>query len=198
VKIFSLALLVLAISVTAMADVFVYNTKQTGVEFGYSEDSDAWDQLKSDDTTYVVIQVDSNTPDFVNICTINTWKEKDDVGLKHKYYALDGVYLISFLQTPIAKKNTWIISGTSSELYNTHIMVSGQAKPAKIGSGTFTVASVLNGYTTYGDIENQNVGGGRLSLQLNFRITEELVSRDEDMIDAVSAYLEEVLGFEPF
>ena len=196
-KTFLLALLVLGLSVPAIADVFVYNAKQSGMEFGYDADADAWTQSKSGDTTCVVIQADSNSPGFVNMCSINTWKEKDDEGVMHKYYALDGIYTISFLQTQIAKKNTWIISGTSSDEYNAHIMVSGQARSTKIGSGAYTVAAFLNGYTTYGDIENQNVGGGPLSLQLNFRITEELVSSDEDIIDAISAYFEEVLGYEP-
>jgi hypothetical protein len=197
VKTFLLALLVLGLSVPAIADVFVYNAKQSGMEFGYDADTDAWIQSKSGDTTYIVIQTDSNSPGFVNICAINTWKEKDDEGVMYKYYALDGVYTISFLQTQIAKKNTWIISGTSSDEHNARIMVSGQARSIKIGSGTYTAAALLNGYTTYGDIESENIGGGPLSLQLNFRITEELVSSDEDITDAISAYFEEVLGYEP-
>jgi hypothetical protein len=197
VKTFLLVLLVLGLSVPAVADVLVYNAKQSGMEFGYDADADAWVQSKPGAVAYVVIQTDSNTPGFVSICSINTWKEKDDEGVMHKYYAFDGIYIISFLQTPIAKKNTWVISGTSSERYNARIMVSGQARSIKIGSGAYTAAALLNGYTTYGDIESENIGGGPLSLQLNFRITEELVSSDEDITDAISAYLEEVLGYEP-
>jgi len=186
-----LVLLVLGLSVPAIADVFVYNLKQSGVEFGYNADKDAWAPTKSSYVSYVVIQVDSNSPDSVNIWAIDTWKEKDaDTGETTKYYTVDGPYTISFLQTTIAKKNTWIAEGISSDQSNTRVMVSGQAKSTKIGTDTYTVAATLSGYAIFGDIADEDVGGGPVSLTLNSKITTALVSSDADVPGAISNYFD--------
>ncbi|MGA2171853.1 MAG: hypothetical protein ABSG82_02410 [Sedimentisphaerales bacterium] len=197
-----LVLLVLGLSVPAVANVFVYNLKQSGVEFEYNADTKdgegAWVQSpKSSDTEYVVIQVDSNSPDSVNIYSINTQKGKDpDTGEAYKNYTVDGPYTISFLQTTIAK-NMWIVEGTLDDGYNTRITLSGQAKSSKIGSHTYTVAAALSGYSIYGSInDNQDIGGGPVSLTLNSKITTALVSSDADVIGAIDTYFQG-LGYEP-
>jgi len=192
-----LVLLVLGLSVPAIADVFVYNLKQSGVEFGYNADKDAWGPTKSSYVSYVVIQVDSNSPDSVNIYSINTQKGKDpDTGEAYKNYTVDGPYTISFLQTTIAK-NMWIVEGTLDDGYNTRITLSGQAKSSKIGSHTYTVAAALSGYSIYGSInDNQDIGGGPVSLTLNSKITTALVSSDADVIGAIDTYFQG-LGYEP-
>jgi hypothetical protein len=193
-----LVLLVLGLAVPAIADVFVYNFKLGGVYFE-QDDEGNWVRSKPEgDTLYFVIQVDSNSPDSVNIRVIDTWKEKDDEGVMHKYYTIDGPYTISFLQTLIARKNTWIIEGTTSDEDNTRIMVSGQAKLKKIGTPTYTVAATLTGYLIYGNIESQEVGGHTVSLKLNSKITTALVSSDADVTGAIDAYFgEDGLGYEP-
>jgi hypothetical protein len=201
-----LVLLVLGLSVPAIADVFVYNLKQSGVEFGYDEDKDAWAPKKSSYVSYVVIQVDISASD-VNIWAIDTWKEKDtdedDTPITVKYYTIDGPYTISFLQTTIAKKNTWIVEGISSDEYNTRIMVSGQEKLTKIGTENYTVAATLTGYAIYGDIESQDVGGGPLSLKLNSTITNKILvalASSDEIESAISYYFESEAGgsYEPY
>jgi hypothetical protein len=195
-----LVLLVLGLSVPAIADVFVYNFKESGVDFYYDGDVDAWVQSKpSGDTAYVVIQMDSGSSD-VNIYSIDIWKEKEedeDTGkmTTYTYYSVDGPYTISFLQTTITRKNMWIIEGTASDEENTRMMLSGQAKSTKIGSGTYTVAATLSGYFVFGNIENEDVGGSTVSWKLNSKITKELVSSD-DVISSIDAYFEG-LGYEP-
>lgn len=197
-----LVLLVLGLSVPAIANVFVYNYKESGVEFGYNADANAGAGAwvvppKSSHTTYIVIQADSNSPDSVNLWSIDTWKEKDpDTGETHKYYTVDGLYTINFLETTIAKKKTWIAEGILSDSYSTHIMLSGQTKLTKIGSQPYTVAAALSGYTIYGNIANEDVGGGPVSLTLNTTITKVLVSSDDDVAGAIDTYFQG-FGYEP-
>jgi len=192
-----LVLLVLGLSVPAIADVFVYNFKQSGVELAYNADTDAWVQSKPGHTTYVVVQVDSNSPDSVNIWSIDTWKEKDtdedDKPITIKYYTVDGPSTVSFLQTPIAKKNVWIVEGTLDD--STRLMLSGQSKSTKIGTTKYIVAATLSGYSIYGSIDEEDLVGGTISLTLNSTITKVLVSSDDDVDGAISDYFENTLGY---
>ncbi|MGD0552755.1 MAG: hypothetical protein ABSB25_08895 [Sedimentisphaerales bacterium] len=189
-----LVLLVLGLSAPAIADVFVYNFKQSGVELEYNADTDAWVQSKLSGTTYVVIQVDSDS-NSVNIWSIDTSKEKDpDTGETTKYYTVNGPDTVNFLQTPIAKKNTWIIEGTLDD--STRLMLSGPSKSAKIGSKTYTVAAALSGYSIYGSIDDEDLVGGTLSLTLNSTITKVMVSSDADVAGAIDDYFQG-LGYEP-
>ena len=77
-----LVLLVLGLSVPAIADVFVYNTKQSGVEFEYDSDANhgngAWVYSSTSGRTgYLVVQVDDiNSPDSINIWAFHTYKEE--------------------------------------------------------------------------------------------------------------------------
>jgi hypothetical protein len=189
-----LVLLVLGLSVPAIADVFVYNFKKSGVEF--ENDGDAWIKSpKSSDTTYVVIQVDSNSPDSINIWSVDTSKGKDpDTGETFKTYTVDGPSTVSFLQTPIAKKNTWIIEGTLDD--STRLMLSGQTKLTKISSQMYTVAAALSGYSIYGSIDGEDLVGATISLTLNATITKVMVSSDEDIAGAIDDYFHG-LGYDP-
>jgi hypothetical protein len=191
-----MVLLVLGLSVPAIADVFVYSFKLSGAELEYNADTDAWVQVKPSNHTYVVIQVDSNSPDSVNIWSIDTWKEKDtDTGETTKYYTVTGPDTVNFLQTLIAKKNMWIVEGTLSD--STRFMLSGQTKSTKIGSQTYTVAATLNGYSIYGDIESEDLVGGTLSLTLNSKVTAALAALDEeDVAIAIDDYFQG-LEYEP-
>jgi hypothetical protein len=201
-----LVLLVLGLSVPAIADVFVYNFKQSGVDFYYDGDVDAWVKSKSGGgTTYVVVQVDSdyaNATD-INIWSIDTWKEKEtdeDTGktITIKYYSVDGPYTMSFLQTLIAKKTMWIVEGDVGDEYNSRIMLSGQAKSTKIGTVNYIVAATLSGYSIDGSIGSGDVEGGTVSLKLNSTITKALVASDEDVLGAIDSYFgEDGLGYEP-
>jgi len=200
-----LVLLVLGLSVPAIADVFVYNSSfKSGVEFKYDGDKDAWGQLKVSGSAYVVVRVDSNSPNDVDIWSIDTWEEKDtdedDKPITIKYYTVDGPLTLSFLQTLIANKNTWIIEGTPGDQHNSRNLFSGQAKLTKIGSQTYTVAATLSGYVIFGDIESENVGGGPMSLKLNSKFTlyvQQQMAVGEDVESAISDYFENVLGYEP-
>jgi hypothetical protein len=207
-----LVLLVLGLSVPAIADVFVYNVKQSGVKLYYDEtannDEGAWVQSKPSGTTYVVIQVtDSSSAESVDVWTIDTWtekvKEEDENGrmttVTYKYYTVYGPDSVNFIETPIAKKNMWIAEGTLESGDNSAcFMVSGQTKSTKIGSQTYTVAAALSGYSIFGDVSSQDVGGGTVSFTLNSKITKELVSSDDDVEVAISDYFETVLGYEAY
>ena len=191
-----LVLLVLGLSVPAMAQqaVLVYNLKQSGAEFEYDTGTGAWVKSKSSDTVYLVIQVDSNSPD-ANIRSIDTWKSGTT-----KYYTIDSSGTISFLQTLIAKKNMWIFEGTFGDPFNIHIVVAGQAKSITIGTESHTVAATLSGCVIYGNIKNEDVGGGTVSLTLNPTITKALVALvpiDGDVDSAISDYFKNTLHYEP-
>ena len=195
-----LVLLVLGLSVPAIADVFIYNLKQSGVEFAWDDGANDGDGAwvhppTSDDLTYghkmyIVIQVDSDYADAtnINIESIDTYKQGDidDNGKmirtdKTIYYTLSGWDAISFLQATIAKKNTWIVEGTlSSSDLPTNIMVSGQTKSTMIGTTSYIIAATLSGYEIYGsgDITSDgDVSGGTGSLTLNSTITKAVVSQ---------------------
>ncbi len=198
-------LLALGLSVPAMAHsggVLVYNLKQSGVEFEYDSDANAWAQSpKSNHSHYLVIELDSNSPGSINLWSVETWKEKD-AGVTINYYTAEGPADINFTETSTASKTIWIISDIfSSGDSSVHIMVSGQAKSTKIGTGTYTVAAAMSGYVIFGDIPDGDVGAGTLSLTLNPKATIALtaqVQNDSGDIDsAISDYFENVLGYEP-
>jgi hypothetical protein len=193
-----LVLLVLGLSVPAIADVFVYNKKNSGVEFEYYGDSWTQSNPSSDSGQYLIIEPNYND-NTVNILEADTWKEKDEGGVTHKYYEAYEIGTLAFLQTRIGSKQMWIISGNGTgDSNNTRIIISGQPKSTKIGTDTYTVAATLNGYAIWGAIVDEDLGGGSMSLKLNSTITKELVSSDADVISAISAYFEEVLGYEPY
>ncbi|MGB7581554.1 MAG: hypothetical protein WBL85_03785 [Sedimentisphaerales bacterium] len=199
-------LLALGLSVPAMAHsggVLVYNLKQSGVEFEYNSDANAWAQSpKSNHSHYLVIELDSNYPDSINLWSVETWKEKD-AGVTTNYYTAEGPADINFTETSAASKTIWIISDIfPSGGSPVHIMVSGQAKPTKIGTGTYTVAAAMSGYVIFGDIiPDGDVGAGTLSMTLNPKATTALaawvLSDSGDVDSAISDYFETTLGYEP-
>lgn len=191
-------LLALGLSVPAMAqstdvNAFVYNLKQSGVEFEYDSGTSAWVKSpKSNHTFYVVVEVDGSAPTSINLWSVETWKEKD-AGVTTNYYTKEGPSDINFIETPIANKMMWIASGDVGN--NTLIMVSGQAKLKKIGTTTYTVAATMSGYAIFGDIEpDEDIGGNTVSLTLNPKITTALVAQvlidSGDVDSAISDYLE--------
>jgi hypothetical protein len=211
-----MVLLVLGLSVPAIADVFVYNLKQGGVGFVYDESANdgegAWvHPPTSDDTTfghtmYLVIQVDreAETLDSIDILTIDTWKEKDtdenDKPITVKYYSVSDSDTINFVETPVAKKNTWLAEGIL-ESSNTHVMLSGQTKSTKIGDTKYVVAATLSGYQISGDIASQDISGGTASLTLNSKFTlyvQQQMNDGEDVGTAINGYVEDVLGYEAY
>jgi hypothetical protein len=197
-------LLALGLSVPAMAQaagVLVYNLKQNGVEFEYNSGTGAWVQSpKSNHAHYIVIEMDSNYPDSINLWSIETWKEKD-AGVTTNYYTAEGPADINFIETSIANKTRWIISDIfSSGGSSTHIMVSGQAKSTKIGLQNYVVAATMSGYVIFGDIPDEDVGAGTLSLTLNPKVTTALaawvLSDSGDVDNAISDYFETTLGYQ--
>ena len=193
-----LVLLVLGMSVPAIADVFVYNLRQSGVKFEYDADANngngAWFQSPSNGYKYFVIQVDEiNFPGSVNIWSVDTYKVKGD---PCEYYTVNGSDTINFLQTPIAKKMMWIAEGTFSS-DESRVMLSGPEKLTKIGSQKYTVANTLSGYFITGDIINsQEIKGGKMSWTLNSKITKALVSSNANVAGAIDTYFQG-LGYVP-
>ncbi|MGD0571748.1 MAG: hypothetical protein ABSB11_01855 [Sedimentisphaerales bacterium] len=192
-------LLALGLSVPAMAHsggVLVYNLKQSGVEFEYNSDANTWAQSpKSNHSHYLVIEMDSNSPGSINLWSVETWK-----GVTTNYYTAEGPADINFTETSTASKTIWIISDIfSSGGSPVHIMVSGQAKPTKIGTGTYTVAAAMSGYVIFGDIiPDGDVGAGTLSMTLNPKATIALTALvlNGDVDSAINDYLTG-LGYVP-
>jgi hypothetical protein len=189
-------LLVLGLSVPAIADVFVYNIKLSGVYF--ENEDEGWVKSKPSGTSYLVIQKNDGS-DSINIWVIETWKDQQededtDKMTTVKFYSVDGPSNISFLETLVSKKNTWLAEGDLVDYK--HIMLWGQTKSANINSTQYTVAGSLSGYLVCGDISDDEVGGYTVSLKLNATITKVLMDGEADLANAIVDYFESTLGYE--
>lgn len=169
----------LGLSVPAIADVFVYDATSTSfTEFEYDDSANGGNggwikEPKPIYKEYFVIQLDENDLNSVNVWEIDTWKETNPTTY---YYSKNGPDNISFLQTTIVNKNTWIANGALSFPTNALIMMSGQTKSVKINGTEYTVASTLSGYCIWGDIEpDEDVGVSQGTLSLDSKYTAGLI-----------------------
>jgi hypothetical protein len=184
-----LVLLVLGVSVPASAEVFIYNLKQSGAEYQY--DGSEWTQHKVSSTAYVVIEPNNDDANFVNIWSIDTWKEKDeDTGRMQKYYEVQDVFTLELLQAQIGNKLMWIMP-LAGDTENS--LLTGQAKTKRIGTENHTIAATFTGYFIWheSDGDYRDEGAGTMSLKLNSKMTNDWYSLSgEGATNTIVDYLE--------
>jgi hypothetical protein len=156
-----LVLLVLGLSVPAIADVFIYNLKQSGVEFQDEEGN--WTQSKVSDTTYFVIEVDMDGPSLVSLWSVDTWKASGK-----NYYDVNEQDVSNFELLPAQNGKKWIILYASD---TEHGLLTGQVQSTKIGNQKLNIATKLTGYFIWHDVTGGDIGAGTMSLQLNVTMT---------------------------
>jgi hypothetical protein len=184
-----LVLLILGLSLPASAEVFIYNLKQSGTEYQYDEGG--WTQSKVSSTSYLVIEPNIDDANFVNVWSVDTWKEKDDTGKMQNYYEVQDVFTLELIQAQIGNKLMWIMPVAIGDGDNG--LLTGQAKTRKIGTVNHTIAATLTGYfiwhETDGDYRDE--GAGTMSLKLSSKMTNDWHALSgEDAANAIVAYLE--------
>lgn len=195
-----LILLVLGMSVPAIADVFIYNSKESTAEFEYDENEQAdweWVQYKEIDKAYVVFEPNSNDANFVDVLSIYFWKEKNDVGVMCKYYEIGGVTTLEHIQAQIGTKLMWILPIVDAG--GTNGLLSGQAKTKKIGAVDHIIAATITGSYVWRDSDGdyRDEGTGTLSWTLNSKMTTDWHALSgENAKNQIVAYLEG-LGYTP-
>jgi hypothetical protein len=184
-----LVLLVLGVSLPAGAEVFIYNSNQSGTEFEY--DGSEWTQYKvGGRTTYVVIEPNSDDANFVNVWSVDTWRGKDANGVMHNYYEVQDMVTLEFIQARIGNKLMWIVPIVGDTEYD---LLTGQAKKVKIDAENHTIPVTLTGYFIWNesDVDYRDEGAGTTSMKLNAKMTKQWHSLGgEDAKDAIVAYLE--------
>jgi hypothetical protein len=162
-----LILVVFAVTIPASAEVFVYNSKQSGTTISY--DWGTWAQYKDTETSFVIVESTSDTT--AGIWVIAVWQYKDKSGQKTKYAQAESVGEVDFIRTLIGKKTMWIISARDS---NSQTMLSGQAKQIKLGSQTIIAASTLSGVSISEEAEfvnERDFSTGSMTMKLNTKLT---------------------------
>jgi hypothetical protein len=176
-------------------EVFIYNFKQSGAEFEY--DGSEWTQYKVSNTAYVIIELNSDDANFVNVWSVDTWKEKDEDGVMHKYYEVQGMFTFELIQAQIGNKLMWIIPiGEDTD----HGLLTGQAKTRKTGTENHTIAATLTGYFIWheSDGDDKDEGAGTMSLRINSKMTNDWHSLGgEEASNAIVDYLESK-NYEPY
>lgn len=174
-----LVLLVLGLSVPAVADVFIYNLKQSGVEFEDQEGEGNWTQSsKVSYTSYAIIEVNMDGPSLVSLWSVDTWKESGK-----NYYDVNEEDVNTFKLLPAQNGTKWILLTDGT-------LLTGQVKSTKIGNQNLTIATKLTGYFIWQDLTGGDIGAGTMSLQLNATMTKNwhAISGAEAK-DALVAYL---------
>lgn len=162
-----LILLVLGVSIPAGADVFVYNMKISDVEFEY--EWDGWELVKDSDTQFIIIERAGS--DSIKVWTIDTWKEKDPNGKMQNYYEAEYDGEIGFVEAQVGKKLMWMITGTADG--DDRNLLTGEAKPTKIGVATPTVAAKLAGMSLF-DVEDSGdryIGYSKMTMSLDKKMS---------------------------
>jgi hypothetical protein len=160
-----LVLLAIAVPVSAKGLVVVYNMKQNNSNIDWDDMSQQWTQTKDAYNSYVVVEhiIGSNT---ANVFSIDIWQEKDKSGQTTKYASAQSIGEMDLIEAPVGKKLMWIISFEDG---NNRVMLTGEAKSAKIGTTPYTFASKFTGLSIWNqeDGSNRYIGSGKISLSLN-------------------------------
>ena len=147
-----LVLLVLGLSVPAIADVFIYNMGQSGVE-SEQDDVGNWIQSKVIYTADVVVEVNMNDTSLVSIWSVDTWKAN---GINYYKAHESDVNTFELLLAQNGKE--WILLRVSDTEED---MLTGQVQSAKIGNQTLTIATKFTGYFIWHDVIGGDIGGAR-------------------------------------
>lgn len=192
-----LVLLLLGLSATAGAQVFIYNTTQSNTEFQY--DGNSWTQSIVKYTMYSVVEPNGSDTNLVNIWNVQFGTEKDAEGHKYKYYKVEAND-VSFdpIKAQIARKTVmWILSEDNDTQHN---LLTGKASPTKIGSEKPTIPTKLTGYSKWDETDTgvRYIGSGTISMTLNSRMTTADYSKSgEDAVNDITVYLAFSNGYEP-
>lgn len=188
-------LLVLAFAAPAMAPpvlsdpVLIYNWKEKIIEMEL--EAEQWYQWKENLKGYIVLE--PNAPDEANIWFIETWKEKDLDGKMRKYYYTDGPFTLELIKADLGKKTVWVLISMSDQH---SLILTGDAKPTKIGGEKFTIPKKFDGTFVWdepqGD-DDRDFGTAKESLRLHPRRTAEAKEAKwtgRQAADAIADHLE--------
>ena len=180
------ALLLLAVTVPAGADVLVYSMSEKGVSF--LEDSPEWEMEKENIKGYIILEGGPGD-DTVDMWVIATFKEKSEKdGKTYKYAAAESLGELEIITADIGKKTIWII--TSGDDEEQRILLTGDVKQTKIGSEIWTIAKKLTGDVIWDKEENpgqRDLGCVKTALSLHTKFT--LYAREEGY-DGITATVE--------
>jgi hypothetical protein len=178
-----LILVVLALAVPAGANVFIYGSKETSASISY--DWGTWEQSKESETAFVIVEP-NDTDATAGLWAIEVWKEKGKDGKTYKCAAAEEVGEVDLLKAQVGKKLMWVIS---SEGADSRAMLTGQAKPTKIGDETVVVATSLTGTSIWDESESENerdLGTAKVALKLNAKLTlSEYALSGSEAMDAI-------------
>jgi hypothetical protein len=121
-------LLMLGISLPAIADVLVYNVTQAEIEM--QNNSNVWSQVKGNYKDYFVIEPQTNGT--ANVWSIMTYKAKDSSGKMQNYYTTQNMGALTLLQVQVGTKQQWILTGASGQI---NITLNGNWIPGKKAPG---------------------------------------------------------------
>ncbi len=191
-----LVLLMLGFVVPASADIFIYNYKEVDVGF------DSWNEWEPNyceqykETWSAFFAVEPNNNDSTtDIWCVWTWTYKGGKGAEVDKIA-EG------MNTTVAQQSTKkIFQIVTSNDGADDIILYGQVKPRKIGLQSYNIASTMTGNWVWNDVNDHDMGTGRIKMSLNTRYT--IMAKDnnwttaEQAANGLLAYLEDVKGYNP-
>jgi hypothetical protein len=165
---FVLAILAVAVPVSARPFILVYNMKQSNASIDYDSWSDEWLQTKGTNAAYVIVEPTGS--ETANIYSVNMWKEKGKDGKTYKYASAEEIGEVEFIEAEVGKKLMWAITVEDG---NSRVLLMGEAKPKKIVDATYTIAVKFSGMTVWDeeDGDDREIGSGKITLGLNSAYT---------------------------
>jgi hypothetical protein len=186
-------LIILATAVPAGAKglVLVYNLKQSNANIEWDDGDQQWSQTKEAETAFVIVEPTGSNS--AGIFFVSTWSEKDKAGQVTKYARAESKGEFELITAQSGKKQIWTITAEDG---NNRVMVSGEAKPAKIGTSTYTFASKFTGISIWDeeDGSDRRIGSGTISLGLNASYTKEADQKNLTGEQAMNALLEHLVN----
>jgi hypothetical protein len=168
-------------SVSNVADLLVYNLKSLNTKIEFI--SGGWSSGKIFDTYYLVVEPNGGK---LTDRIIGIWKGKGG----KKYYEDDGTLGTSeLLQVQIGKKQMWIMTGDDGK---GRILLTGEAKPTKVGDVKPVIAAKLVGIAVVDIVEgsDRHIGTRKMSVSINPKVTSYLQGfKGEDAISKLFDYL---------
>jgi hypothetical protein len=190
-----LVFLAIAVPVSAKRLVIVYNMKQNNSNIDWDDMSQQWSQTKDTYTSYVIVEpIGSGT---AKVFSVDIWQEKES-GKTTKYASAQSVGEMELIEAQIGKKLMWIISFEDG---NNRVMLTGEAKNAKIGTTPYTFASKFAGLSIWDRNEDggdRYVGSSNITMSLNSSYTKRAYDDNLDGEGAMNAllnYLVTQLGY---
>jgi hypothetical protein len=154
-----------------------------------------WSQAKEAETAFVIIEPTGSNS--AGIFFVRTWSQKDKAGQVTKYARAESKGEFELITAQSGKKQIWTITAEDG---NNRVMVSGEAKPTKIGTATYTFASKFSGISIWDqtDGSDRSIGSGKISLGSNASYTKEADQKNltgEQAMEALLEHLVKDLGY---